>query len=179
MKKHGYLRLFVVRYVIGAFVVLMVGVPVGACKKKNDTIQGNSSGVFIGDTFSLRYKECKKVIDTTVKQTNAKFPEYQICLDTIIDERPKLSHCSFTDCFSCYVYVYFRWGYVNSSNHHLMDKILGCDHLNDLCYRDNYLEKYLDTLGYRFGVCSVLPHPDIGLTISIHDYVVKMKIDKP
>ena len=131
------------------------------CKKPKPNV--DPAIYYVGDTITLKYRECKEIIDTVANES------YKLCLDSICEGRVPLEICPYFYGLS-YATISLRW--MGSKTDNIKLKVYGC------CIECG--GECIDTLGYKFCSISLTPHPDTtSYLIPLKDYIAKLKIARP
>ena len=157
--------------------IIMVFAAVGGCKKPTPISVNNPKTYYIGEDFVLKYNECKTLVDTVTNKN------YKICiLDSVKDGR-----CPLSTCFTCFgiwpVQVKIRWITEVNDTAVISLSLWGCYTNEAYCGAPDSTGLVVpskDTLGHRFCLLKVSPHPDTSnIPIAQEDYRIKLKITKP
>ena len=143
-------------------VVLLIAIIIGVigCKKPKPGVEPTI--YYLGDTITLRYKECKEIVDTIANRT------YKVCLDTIKEGRVEIEICPYFYGLS-YATISLSWITPEIETNNIKLKVYGC------CVKS--CGECIDSLDYKFCSISLEPYPDTtNYPIPLEDYTAKIKI---
>jgi len=134
--------------------------------------QVDNGEYFIGEVFYANFNECVTLVDSVENKI------YSLCFDSVSDQRPYWSQCILIYCI-CPAEVTVHWVEADGDTAAIALSIPGCGPTGACGVEDMNYTPSVDTLGFRFCLLQLDPHPDtdnINAPIDQNDYVAKIQI---
>ena len=154
-------------------VLIAIILSVVGCKKPKPSVSPFTPIYYVGDTITLKYRECKEIVDTVANES------YKLCLDSIYEARVPLEICPYFYGIT-YAGIRIRWVQPQIDTTIIILKVLGCNIWRYAAGGCEHDHSSIDTVGYKFCFLRLDPYPDTtNYPIPLKDYIATLKIARP